>query len=888
MVVNTKRTRKIRMVFAIAVLMILVIVLMSVSLLSNRYHLRLMNMPEIVDDMIFRKSITDAADPTHFSKVDPAGDKYDKVAENEYLMLFLQKDLTGIAVYDKSSEYLWESVPEESFIEQESSGSYKNIMRSILNFTHIELTSAAMKTIVNTSYSLTEKSETRIERILGGVRILYDFTNLNIRLAVDVILDDSALVVSIPNDHIFENEEGVDTIAEVKVELEKEIETIRMTFEEVKSKSERNSEYSDSKKRAIELKINAAIAVLVTLKNQAGIGEVKTSQLGQLYEYIDDVIKFTSDMDNVLEKLQGIKDNSSIIMDKATALSKGKSTGIIALNVLPYFGAQSSVSNGYVFYPEGTGSISYFSTIHPAMSGIYNTDIYGWHQGMSLPPSENNQTDIQSTFNNNVSSMPVYGIKHQTSAFIAIITEGDCDASIQFNPTTPDRKMGNIFGSYYFRKSTTIVNAGGGHTYVYDSLRTKNNWETRYEFLAGEQANYSGMAVSYRNYLDQTGKLHRSSLMDNENMPISTGFFMGIYADQKSLINTYIPMTRFSDIQGFLERLDANGVSNVLVSSVNWNSDSGLKLPVSAKPASQTGGIKELKSLADYANKNKILFALDTSPTWVNSRDISFAQSSIAAVKAKSQMTRNYLNLRAVNPVYIYNEYLESDFKQLSSYGVNAMLFRGLNFLLYDYNKNAPCDRQDTADIFNLLTKETSSQFGYAVTDYANQYLFNSADWITSVPQEYNNYLFTDDTVPFYQIVLHGSVAYSGNGNNYFHSENRERLKEIEYGFIPYFFLTEKDTFELRNHGISGFYSTKRADWEDHIIRTAKKYNEDFKDTWNVRISSHSMLGKTLALTEYENGVRVYINYDTKNAVVDGISIPPENYVVITGTRSIS
>ena len=103
----------------------------------------------------------------------------------------------------------------------------------------------------------------------------------------------------------------------------------------------------------------------------------------------------------------------------------------------------------------------------------------------------------------------------------------------------------------------------------------------------------------------------------------------------------------------------------------------------------------------------------------------------------------------------------------------------------------------------------------------------------------------------------------------------------IEYGYAPSYFLTQEETVELRNNGVTGLYSTVLSDWEERLVETYHEFNEAFRDVWNVKMSSHEQISDTLSVVTYENGVKVYVNYATEKQTIDGVTIEPENYLVV-------
>ena len=191
-------------------------------------------------------------------------------------------------------------------------------------------------------------------------------------------------------------------------------------------------------------------------------------------------------------------------------------------------------------------------------------------------------------------------------------------------------------------------------------------------------------------------------------------------------------------------------------------------------------------------------------------------------------------------------------------------------------------DRIDTADVFAGLTRTVREKLGYYVSYQPPQFMMNTVDWMTYVEEDDSDYMYADEDVPFYQIVVHGSAVYSGNAYNYMYDTSQQSLKAVEYGYVPFYELTKETPYELRMSMLkNNFYSTVIDDWYDRVVQTYKQYEKDFADIWNVQITSHQRLSDKVSCTTYANGVKVYVNYDKAAVTLDGVTIAAEGYVVV-------
>ena len=73
---------------------------------------------------------------------------------------------------------------------------------------------------------------------------------------------------------------------------------------------------------------------------------------------------------------------------------------------------------------------------------------------------------------------------------------------------------------------------------------------------------------------------------------------------------------------------------------------------------------------------------------------------------------------------------------------------------------------------------------------------------------EDSGYFFTDETIPFYQMVVHGLIPYSGDPQNLFYDPQLQYLKMVEYGYMPYYQFTMNYSDDLKDTYYSDLFSS--------------------------------------------------------------------------------
>ena len=164
-----------------------------------------------------------------------------------------------------------------------------------------------------------------------------------------------------------------------------------------------------------------------------------------------------------------------------------------------------------------------------------------------------------------------------------------------------------------------------------------------------------------------------------------------------------------------------------------------------------------------------------------------------------------------------------------------------------------------------------------------NQYLWQYTDKMFDLPISNSQILFESDCVPFLQIVLSGCVEmYSGTINTSSYSTER-LLRQIEYGMAPAFVVTGCESIELYNTAQERYFSTNFSDWQTQIVQAYQIVSSGLEHVWGHSIVSHRCLQTGLIRVEYDNGVRVYLNYTDNPLTVDEITVEPGGFAVTGG-----
>lgn len=586
-----------------------------------------------------------------------------------------------------------------------------------------------------------------------------------------------------------------------------------------------------------------------------------------------------------------LEDDQLVVRLPADGIREESQFALTTVELLPFLGAAGNDQEGYLFYPDGSGAITTYENVNKRPSNVKAATYFTY---------TNKSVDFEGLWNDDkydryTAAMPVYGIKNGDNALFATFTEGAENTGVVVFPSGYVVDLNhagfeiytrNVFNVNMYSMSTGAeTSATGGMVQRVDNKVIEEDREAHYFFLSGEDADYSGMAVTYRDYLTENGLLAQSDA-ENGEMALALDLLMGVTKDGM-VFDEYIAMTDFEQVQEILTRLNEAGVANTQVVLEAWMS--GYYDYEFWGPARQLGGKSGLKDLSKFNGqnqKNNIYLA----------NDLVFATSKTKDIEEKTDVAKDGLDVEMavddwdgmtyylLNPQAVYNRNAKF-LSKLEKYDALGLAYESIGQYAYaDYNMEAPFTKGETVEKLRELLASTKEADRNIAIRGANQYSYTSADYIYRLKEESFGLSITDHAVPFVQMVLSGMIPYATDGaGNLSYDLQEQKLKWVEYGALPYFHLTYESALKLRDTGWEDIFSSTYTDWEDTVVETYKEFEQKLACVRGVQITDHKILSEDLVRVEYANAVCVYINYGGQDVTADGISIPAKEYVVVGG-----
>jgi len=412
-------------------------------------------------------------------------------------------------------------------------------------------------------------------------------------------------------------------------------------------------------------------------------------------------------------------------------------------------------------------------------------------------------------------------------------------------------------------------------------------------FLDADKTDYNGMAVRYREYLIAGNALNEAPAQTAIPLYISTiGAVDAVKTVAGLPVETLIPLTTYEQNTQIMQELINIGVEKLL-----WNTDAwcnnGVKNTAFVKLSlpDTLGGKNSYHNLLSFAKERDIslfsqvkLQAVAKEKTFdgfsVSEHAARNLENATAYESDYSLVTRSYdeKTRRKLVSAQSYDEMLAGFLSAYAPYKNTTMNLSTLGYALSgDYNEDDLVDRQQAKALIMEMLAGIPQEMTLSA-EGGNAYMLGALDLVHSVPTKASREYVFDASVPFYQMVLRGRIAYTGRAMNLSAEYDIDVLRLIESGTIPSFQWIYEDNTVLKNTDYN-YYSVNYATWIEKAAALYKKINTALSGLENAAIVHHEVLTADVVCTEYEGGIKIYVNYgNTAYETIDGV-VQPSDYL---------
>lgn len=551
--------------------------------------------------------------------------------------------------------------------------------------------------------------------------------------------------------------------------------------------------------------------------------------------------------------------------------------------VFPLLGSSRlGEKDGYMFVPDGNGALIYLDEKDGRFDSGYVQKVYGSDIGVGESYVLSLLWDRYETHNDaEMILAPVYGMVHTDDGmgYLAVIESGDEEASIYATPNGAYSDYNWITAA--FRKCTTYIqptsNSGGSVTKVTD--RIKYDINVRYMFVDGEDANYTGLAKRYREYLLEKDELIR--IEDNFKVRLD---FLGLDVENWMLWKKDAPVTTVDNIREIYSDLEQEGVTDILSIYKGWQDGGIFNLPVTSYDVDGSiGGAGELSKLMDECEEKNIDFYLFTDGVRANPETGNTTFDTVKKMDKRLYTQNTYQN---VYDEFVYwtpqktVENLNILQKNLTKKGVNKIALSEVGNTLFTYTMGDTMQtRLVSKHLYEEALKQTSETMDLMLEAPVQCY-WQYVKAIVDMPISDSDYIYTDQSVPFLSIALKGILPMYGDYVNFEANEREYFLKLVETGIYPSFYLTYENPSELIYTNSSNVYTSQYSVYRDQILEYYDELRQISELTKNSMIAGHEITDTGVTIVTYDNGVKLYINYSEAERKADNVTVPALSYVV--------
>ena len=785
------------------------------------------------------------------------------VSENDNLKLYTNLETTEIAVYNKNDGSITYSNPQDRDTHT-GTGINASNLSSTLAVTYYNK-AGNVATINNYDMSI-KNGQFETESIKDGIRYIY------------TLADEDSIASIVP---YYISEDGLNKVME------------------------KSSDY-DARTVKGKYKLENGTYVLNDSAKKSKVGMEKLNKIFEKAGYTEE--DYAKDMEGHEEDESlsitipleyRLTDKGLEATVKAADIEEHRNVYISQIDVLQFFGAASNKAQGYILVPDGSGALINLNSGNQATA--YNQAIY------DIDPVAQNYVVIEET---ECARLPIFGIKADDNAIFARITAGDAIASVNADVAGKLNNYNYAYASFNVREKELLnmfgVQGSKSDIPVVEKSLYKIDLSVSYSFLTKDDASYSGMARTYRKQLIDEGILKETN--QSESVPLYLDIIGGVEQKKHIMGIPYegvCAMTTYDEASEIVDNLYDSDITNLRLNYQGWF-NGGIYHDVAdkIKLIGSVGSKSDLESLnKKLEDKGGKLF-MDVAFQKVSHESKRFT-SVLEASKYYSgyvvelgatdpSTVRQTSNLEWYDEMIYYmispkflNRYVDKFASKITKYDVSGINLTDLGSVLTsDKKRSELINRQQAENIVIGQYEKLAETKKNLMETGGNEYSLKYVSDIIDAPTSYSAYYIIDEQVPFYEMVIHGSISYSGEAFNLMDDDLDDDfvLNCIEYGIAPRFTLSYKDPSKMKYTSSADKYSVLYTTWLDKAKEMYGNINEALKDVDGSAMINHEKLDNGLIKVDYENGKTIYINKTSQDITVDGNTVKAKNYLKTGGT----
>lgn len=410
--------------------------------------------------------------------------------------------------------------------------------------------------------------------------------------------------------------------------------------------------------------------------------------------------------------------------------------------------------------------------------------------------------------------------------------------------------------------------------------------------LTGEKASYSGMAAVYRAVL-----LEKGMRQEGEAGPVFQLQTLGTADYTTSLLGfRYRADAEFTSYRENMEMVryfQERGVEDIHLSLLGYEKyglDSGAANRVRLSGA--LGGAKGFSELLDWCAAENVGFSVRSNMLFVgkdrwfdgfsarrdSSRTLQRVQASVSRMQPD---TLEYENPRYCLSPRMYERFFERFFADCGERKIGEVVLGEVGrYLNSDFSQKEPINREQTAARLAQLLGAQKDRLKLSF-DGANAYVLPYAAAVTDLGMTHSGYAGETAAVPFVQMVLSGSVAYSSAPINLKADKQTELLRCIASGTSPTYLLAYKNVDRLKQSAYSYYYAVDFEYLRERALEGYTYVADALAAAEGSRLVAHEVLADGVTVSTFENGAEIAVNCNRTAYAQGAIRVEAQSYTVL-------
>lgn len=565
---------------------------------------------------------------------------------------------------------------------------------------------------------------------------------------------------------------------------------------------------------------------------------------------------------------------------------------LMSLTVLPYFGAGSVNDEGFMLVPDGSGAVINFNNGKQNQTA-YSNAVYGYDYGLQRA----------AIVNDNGAYFPVFGLNNNGASLLCVLEDGAANAVIEADVSRRMHSYNTVNSKFTVLKWDDVdISKASVYAKAFERKELTGVLSQRYIFLDEASDGYEDMAKTYRQYLtDRNPSLQKR---EEEEVP----FVLNLVGAVDRTINvaglpvvTAYPLTTYEQVIEIIKSLNQEGVKQPRINYTGWfNGGVVHDTPANVSLISGLGGKKGFNNLLNYTQENDLDLYFEADFTFIY--DIGLFNGYSVNRDVARRLNRKVAQLYPYSYIWFgertgtygkrYNYYLATPeytlyaidrfYTQLTDLGGQNITFGSIGRSVNsDFNVKKPVNRGEVVQLQREKLSALSSTDAKLMIHGGNDYAVPYADFILDMELESKNFNILDESVPFYQMVLHGLVPYTGSPLNLAADYEYAILKTVETGAGLQFQMMRAAGEDIQDTNYTRYFASDFSRWGARAAELYRRLNGELARTVNLYMTGHRKLSASAYLTEYEDGTKVIVNYAKEPFEYEGRVVSGMDFLVV-------